>query len=84
METTVNIGGKRVTLNLSRVKYISELETGDKVIVKHPESGELCIAVVFFDVAGHLWVKEMARVPAPYQWIIGKKRAYNEVYKINK
>ena len=83
MKVRIDIDGKRQKLDLARVHYINELERGEKVVTRHPDTRELCIAVVSFDMYGHLWLTDSVRELAPYRWMVSKRNVYGEVYKIN-
>lgn len=84
MVTKVKIDGMVRELDLSPLRYRGELREDDEVVMINPDTGDLCIASVSFDVFKRLWVKDTARVPAPFRWCLHKKRIYTGIYVINK
>jgi len=84
MVIKVNVNGSDCLLDLSPVKYLTDLKAGDEVICRHPETGRPCRARVESMGINYVTLRDTAAEPAPYRWSIGRLKLRETVYKINK
>ena len=78
------MNGMGKVLDLSPVKYLTDLKADDEVICRHPATGRLCRAMVESRGINYVTLRDTAAEPAPYRWSIGRLKFRETVYKINK
>jgi len=81
--TGVDIGGKIMKLDLTRVRGSSELKDKDLVITKNPYTGLLFQGIVEFDSKDRAWVMEDSDERAPYRWMLTKGLFQRGVYRVS-
>ena len=84
MIVKVEIYGIVHELDLSPVKYLSDLKSGDEVVTTHPVTKLLCRAGVESRAINYVTFKEISQDIASHRWSIGKIKLRETVYKINK
>lgn len=84
MKIAVNINGHVRKLDLSPVKFLGELRRGDEVIISHPETKNLCRALVESVDFNYVCFKEVCEDDAPWRWYLTSRRTRDTFYKINK
>lgn len=84
MKTMVKINGKEMWYNLERVHWLSEVETGQFIIVKHPMTHELCRAEIRVRYDNGIEVREADDRITPFRWFIPKRSLFNQVFLITK
>ena len=84
MKMTVKIDGRELRYDIERVHYLSDLGVDSMIIVKHPETHELCRARVAMKSDKGIDVVEDFRSDAPFRWFIRKGSLFNQVFLITK
>ena len=84
MKTMIKIDGRKLWYELERVHYLSDLGMDNMIIVKHPETHELCKARVVMKSDKGIDVVEDFRSDAPYRWFIRKGSLFTHVFLITK
>ena len=83
MMTGVDIGGKIMKLDLTRVRGSSELKDKDLVITKNPYTGLLFQGCVEFDSNDRAWVMDLRADKAPYRIMLTKGLFQRGVYRVS-
>jgi len=84
MKTMIKIEGRKLWYNLERVHYPNDLGMDSMIIVRHPETHELCRARVITIYENGICVVEDTMCEAPYRWYIGKRNLFASVFEITK
>ena len=84
MKTMVKIDGKKYHYDLERVHYITDLKTGQFIIVKHPKTHELCRVEIVCKYQNGIDVRDASDDLAPFRWYIRKSWLFNQVFLIKK
>ena len=84
MKIMVKIDQQENYYDLERVHSLSDMLVGQFIIIKHPETHELCRAEVVMKHENGISVRDAADDIAPYQWFIRKSSLFNQVFLIKK
>lgn len=84
MKTMVKIDGKKYWYDLRRVHYVSDVQTGLFIIIKHPETHELCRAEIVHRYGNGIDVRDASDDIAPFRWFIPSRSLFNKVFLIVK